>query len=57
MIYSEAAYFHGAHVAHIAAWQDYRRIIRLSGLTRSLHQGSWLGGLATHSIIARRQAC
>ena len=57
MIYSEAAYFHGAHVAHIAAWQDYRRIIRLSGLTRSLHQGSWLGGLATDSFEGRHHAC
>jgi hypothetical protein len=26
MNYSEAAYFEGAHVAHIAAWQDHRRV-------------------------------
>ena len=29
MNYSEAAYFDGAHVAHIAAWQEYRRALRL----------------------------
>lgn len=26
MNYSEAAYFDGAHVAHIAAWYDHRRV-------------------------------
>ena len=29
MNYSEAAYFDGAHVAHIAAWQDHQRVLRL----------------------------
>jgi hypothetical protein len=29
MIYSEAAYFDGAHVAHIAEWQDHRRVQNL----------------------------
>lgn len=24
MIYSEAAYFDGFHVAHIAAWEDFQ---------------------------------
>jgi len=26
MIYAEAAYFDGAHVAHIAAWLDHERV-------------------------------
>jgi hypothetical protein len=29
MNYSEAAYFDGAYVAHIAAWQDHRRVLAL----------------------------
>lgn len=27
MIYSEAAYFDGYHVAHIAAWLEYKRAL------------------------------
>jgi hypothetical protein len=30
MDYSEAAYFPGAHVAHIAAWQDHQRVRRIA---------------------------
>jgi hypothetical protein len=26
MNYAEAAYFDGAHVAHIAAWKEHRRL-------------------------------
>jgi hypothetical protein len=29
MIYAEAAYFDGVHVAHIAAWKDYDRLRRI----------------------------
>jgi len=29
MIYAEAAYFDGVHVAHIAAWQDHKRLERI----------------------------
>ena len=32
MNYSEAAYFEGAHVAHIVAWQDHRRLLRAFGM-------------------------
>ena len=34
MIYSEAAYFDGAHVAHIAAWEDHQRLQRLRAQAR-----------------------
>lgn len=27
--YAEAAYFDGAHVQHIADWQEHRRLVRL----------------------------
>jgi hypothetical protein len=30
MIYSEAAYFDGAHVAHIAAWYERQRLKRIA---------------------------
>lgn len=29
MIYSEAAYFDGIPVAHIAEWQEHNRLLRL----------------------------
>jgi len=29
MIYAEAAYFDGVHVAHIAAWLDHKRLERI----------------------------
>jgi hypothetical protein len=29
MNYSEAAYFDGAHVAHIAAWKEHQRLRRI----------------------------
>lgn len=34
MMYAEAAYFDGVHVAHIAAWQEHRRLLDLQ---RKLH--------------------
>jgi hypothetical protein len=32
MNYAEAAYFDGAHVAHIAAWKEHERLCRLHGI-------------------------
>ena len=29
MDYAEASYFDGAHFAHIAAWREYERILRI----------------------------
>lgn len=29
MIYSEAAYFDGNHCAHVAAWQEAKRLARI----------------------------
>jgi len=29
MIYAEAAYFEGMHVAHVAAWVEHRRLDRI----------------------------
>lgn len=29
MLYAEAAYFDGAHVQHIADWQEHHRLLRL----------------------------
>lgn len=34
MIYAEAAYFDGAHVAHIADWEEHRRLQRLRAQAR-----------------------
>lgn len=34
MLYSEAAYFDGAHVAHIAAYYDHLRLKRLRAQAR-----------------------
>jgi hypothetical protein len=38
MLYSEASYFEGAHFAHIAAWQDHQRLVRLARLARADHR-------------------
>jgi len=35
MIYSEAAYFDGAHVAHIAAWVEVQRLARIEARNRA----------------------
>jgi hypothetical protein len=35
MIYSEAAYFDGAHVAHIAAWYEHKRLERIRDQARA----------------------
>lgn len=29
MLYAEAAYFDGQHCAHVAAWEEHRRLQRL----------------------------
>lgn len=29
MLYAEAAYFDGHHCAHVAAWEEHRRLQRL----------------------------
>lgn len=34
MLYAEAAYFDGVHVAHIAAWEEHRRLQRLRAQAR-----------------------
>jgi hypothetical protein len=38
MIYAEAAYFDGHHVAHIAAWQEHQRLKRIARLNRADHR-------------------
>ena len=36
MIYAEAAYFDGAHVQHIADYQEHQRVARLKATSRKL---------------------
>lgn len=38
MIYSEASYFDGYAFAHIAAWEDHRRIQRKRAEARAAHE-------------------
>ena len=35
MIYSEAAYFDGNHCAHVAAWEDAKRLARIRAQGRA----------------------
>lgn len=37
--YAEAAYFEGNHCAHVAAWQDARRLRRILEEQRRLYEG------------------
>lgn len=34
MLYAEAAYFDGAHVQHIADWQEHKRLQRIRAEAR-----------------------
>lgn len=34
MLYAEAAYFDGDHCAHVAAWEEHRRLQRLRAQAR-----------------------
>jgi len=38
MLYAEASYFDGAHFAHIAAWQEHQRLVRLARLSSADHR-------------------
>ncbi len=37
--YAEAAYFDGNHCAHVAAWEDARRLRRIMEEQRRLYEG------------------
>lgn len=53
MNYPEAAYFDGAHVAHIAEWEEHQRLSRIqavayrseriAAMIRRHSQGAWSG--------------
>jgi hypothetical protein len=38
MLYSEAAYFDGAHVAHIAAYYEHLRLQRIRATNRAAYE-------------------
>lgn len=38
MLYAEAAYFDGHHCAHVAAWEEHRRLQRLAREAVAAHR-------------------
>lgn len=43
MLYSEAAYFDGAHVKHIADFYEHKRIARIKEKNMTYRRRSWKG--------------
>jgi hypothetical protein len=54
MNYSEAAYFDGAHVAHIAAWKDHQRLLNIfETLSADLRRDSLLSATGRLIVTGR----